>query len=188
MSSGPSNSAVATPSMSVRAMPWVFVLIWSTGFIVARFGMPYVPPLHFLSIRYALTLLCFGLWVALAKVAWPSSRVQWGHLAVTGFLMQAGYLGGVWSAVRAGMGAALVALLVGLQPVLTALWLAYRGGAPSRRHRSPTPGDPRAPSPARPPTAVGPRGDAAPMSVRADRHRPLTTRRTSPTTRRSAVG
>ncbi len=133
MSSGPSNSAVATPSMSVRAMPWVFVLIWSTGFIVARFGMPYVPPLHFLSIRYALTLLCFGLWVALAKVAWPSSRVQWGHLAVTGFLMQAGYLGGVWSAVRAGMGAALVALLVGLQPVLTALWLAYRGGAPSRR-------------------------------------------------------
>ena len=114
-------------------MPWVFVLIWSTGFIVARFGMPYVPPLHFLSIRYALTLLCFGVWVWLAKVAWPASRDQWGHLAITGILMQAGYLGGVWSAVRAGMGAALVALLVGLQPVLTALWLAHRGGAPSRR-------------------------------------------------------
>ena len=120
-------------SASVRAMPWVFVLIWSTGFIVARFGMPYVPPLHFLSIRYALTLLCFALWIWLARVAWPADRMQWGHLVVTGVLMQAGYLGGVWSAVRAGMGAGLVALLVGLQPVLTALWLAGRGGAVSRR-------------------------------------------------------
>ena len=131
--SGAAPSRSPGESASVRAMPWVFVLIWSTGFIVARFGMPYVPPLHFLSIRYALTLLCFGLWVWLAKIAWPTNRRQWAHLAVTGLLMQAGYLGGVWSAVRAGMGAALVALLVGLQPVLTALWLAYRGGAPSRR-------------------------------------------------------
>ncbi len=120
-------------SASVRAMPWVFVLIWSTGFIVARFGMPYVPPLHFLSIRYALTLLCFALWVWLARVAWPANRMQCGHLVVTGVLMQAGYLGGVWSAVRAGMGAGLVALLVGLQPVLTALWLVGRGGAVSQR-------------------------------------------------------
>ncbi len=132
MSTAPSLPAAPT-SASVRAMPWLFVLIWSTGFIVARFGMPYVPPLHFLSIRYALTLLCFALWVWLSNVAWPTSRTQWGHLAITGILMQAGYLGGVWSAVRAGMGAALVALLVGLQPVLTALWLAHRGGAPSRR-------------------------------------------------------
>ena len=131
----PSGAVASTPAAAaaVRAMPWLFVLIWSTGFIVARFGMPYVPPLHFLVIRYALTLVCFGLWVWLARVSWPAERVQWAHLVVTGALMQAGYLGGVWSAVRAGMGAALVALLVGLQPVLTALWLAGRGGAVSRR-------------------------------------------------------
>ncbi|PLC03469.1 EamA family transporter [Variovorax sp. RO1] len=117
----------------LRAMPAVFVLIWSTGFIVARYGMPYAPPLKFLAVRYALSLACFGLWVTLARVAWPSKRTQWGHLAVTGVLMQAGYLGGVWAAVHAGMGAGLVALLVGIQPVLTAVWLSFNGGRISGR-------------------------------------------------------
>ncbi len=110
-------------------MPAVFVLIWSTGFIVARYAMPYAPPLKFLAVRYALSVLCFLVWVRLARVSWPRERAQWGHLAVTGILMQAGYLGGVWAAVRAGMGSGLVALLVGIQPVLTAVWLSMRGGA-----------------------------------------------------------
>jgi drug/metabolite transporter (DMT)-like permease len=126
-------AAAARNAGWLRAMPAVFVLIWSTGFIVARYGMPYAPPLKFLAVRYALSLVCFGLWVALARVAWPKSRVQWGHLAVTGVLMQAGYLGGVWAAVHAGMGAGLVALLVGIQPVLTAVWLAFNGGRISKR-------------------------------------------------------
>jgi len=107
----------------VRAMPWVFVLIWSTGFVVARLGMPHAPPLGFLAIRYALSVLCFGIWIVLARAVWPRSQRQWIHLAATGILMHAGYLGGVWSAVKAGIGAGTVALLVGLQPVLTAIWL-----------------------------------------------------------------
>ncbi|MGJ7602930.1 DMT family transporter [Variovorax sp. LT1R20] len=126
-------AATARGSGWLRAMPAVFVLIWSTGFIVARYGMPYAPPLKFLAVRYALSLVCFGVWVALAKVAWPKERSQWGHLAVTGVLMQAGYLGGVWAAVHAGMGAGLVALLVGVQPVLTAIWLSFNGGRISKR-------------------------------------------------------
>ncbi|MGJ7494263.1 DMT family transporter [Variovorax sp. RT4R15] len=117
----------------LRLMPAVFVLIWSTGFIVARYGMPHAPPLKFLVVRYALSLLCFGLWVAATRVAWPVQRAQWLHLAVTGILMQAGYLGGVWAAVKAGMGSGLVALLVGLQPVLTAIWMSMHGGAITRR-------------------------------------------------------
>lgn len=119
----------------IRAMPWVFVLIWSTGFVVARFGMPYAPPLTFLSIRYALSLVCFLAWIRLARVDWPSDVAQWGHLAVVGILIHAGYLGGVWSAIKAGIGAGTVALLVGLQPVLTALWSSWigaRGGAMPR--------------------------------------------------------
>ena len=108
----------------LRAMPWVFVLIWSTGFIVARYGMPHAPPFTFLAWRYALSIALFLLWVWWARVAWPRSGAQWGHLAVLGLLMHAGYLGGVWAAVKAGMGAGLVALLVGLQPVLTAIWLS----------------------------------------------------------------
>ena len=108
----------------IRAMPWVFVLIWSTGFIVAKFGMPHAPPLKFLAIRFALSILCFLIWIMFARVTWPASRRQWLHLAVTGALMHAGYLGGIWAAVKSGMGAGLSSLIIGLQPVLTALWLS----------------------------------------------------------------
>ena len=126
-------TGAARSSGWLRSMPAVFVLIWSTGFIVARFGMPYAPPLKFLAVRYALSALCFLVWVRAARVAWPRDRAQWGHLAVMGVLMQAGYLGGVWAAVRAGMGSGLVALLVGIQPVLTAVWLSMFGGRITRR-------------------------------------------------------
>ena len=121
MSSPGSNSAL------IRAMPAVFVLIWSTGFIVAKYGLPYAPPLTFLAIRYVLSLACFLVWIAIARVAWPANRSQWLHLGVTGILIHAGYLGGVWSAVKGGMGSGLSALIVGLQPVLTAVWVSRMG-------------------------------------------------------------
>lgn len=117
-------------------MPWVFVLIWSTGFVVARFGMPHAPPMKFLALRYGLSLVCFGAWVGLARIAWPRTPAQWGHLAVVGVLVHAGYLGGVWAAVKAGIGAGTVALLVGLQPVLTALWVSATSGSQARVTRA----------------------------------------------------
>jgi drug/metabolite transporter (DMT)-like permease len=121
--SGASGTASARDRL-VQAMPPVFVLIWSTGFIVARYGMPYAPPISFLSLRYALSVLSFGVWIVLSRAAWPRGRAQWLHLAVSGVLMHAGYLGGVWAAVKSGMGAGTIALLVGLQPVLTAVWVS----------------------------------------------------------------
>ena len=108
-------------------MPAVFVLIWSTGFIVARYGMPHAPPLTFLSWRYLLSLLAFAPWIWLAGAAWPRGATQWLHLAVSGVLMHAGYLGGVWAAVRLGMSAGTIALIVGLQPLLTAVWVNWQG-------------------------------------------------------------
>jgi drug/metabolite transporter (DMT)-like permease len=109
-------------------LPAVFVLIWSTGFIVARYGMPYSPPFKFLALRYLFSVLCFAAWAIAARASWPKERRQLLHLGVTGMLMHAGYLGGVWAAVKDGMGAGLAALLVGLQPVLTAVWISARGG------------------------------------------------------------
>jgi len=100
-------ATVATTSFALRMMPAVFVLIWSTGFIVARYGMPHAPPMSFLAIRYALSAICFALWAFALRAAWPRQRAQWGHLGITGVLIHAGYLGGVWSAVKLGMGAGL---------------------------------------------------------------------------------
>ena len=117
----------------VRSMPIVFVLIWSTGFIVARYGMPHSPPFKFLALRFALSILCFLPWIWLSAVRWPAGGRQWLHLAVTGILMHAFYLGGVWAAVKAGMGSGVSALIVGLQPVLTAVWLSSTSGQVSRR-------------------------------------------------------
>jgi drug/metabolite transporter (DMT)-like permease len=111
----------------LRAMPAVFVLIWSTGFVVARYGMPHAPPLHFLAVRYALSIAAFLVWIGLSKAPWPRERAQWWHLAVTGMLIHAGYLGGVWAAVKHGLAAGTVSLIVGLQPVLTALWVSWTG-------------------------------------------------------------
>ncbi|MBL8339859.1 MAG: DMT family transporter [Rubrivivax sp.] len=108
-------------------MPVVFVLIWSTGFIVARLGMPHAGPMGFLAWRYALSIAAFLVWIAWARAAWPRSRTQWAHLAVAGVLMHAGYLGGVWAAVKAGIGAGTSALIVGFQPLLTALWVSATG-------------------------------------------------------------
>ncbi|MBL8326997.1 MAG: DMT family transporter [Rubrivivax sp.] len=108
-------------------MPAVFVLIWSTGFIVARFGMPHAGPMGFLAWRYALSMAAFLVWIAWARAAWPRGRAQWAHLAVAGVLMHAGYLGGVWAAVKAGIGAGTSALIVGFQPLLTALWVSATG-------------------------------------------------------------
>lgn len=117
----------------LRAMPAVFVLIWSTGFVVARYGMPHAPPFSFLALRYLLSIVAFGIWIALSRPSWPASPSQWLHLGVTGVLMHAGYLGGVWFAVKGGLGAGLAALIVGLQPLLTALWLSAYDRGPSGR-------------------------------------------------------
>lgn len=114
---------------ALQLMPMVFVLIWSTGFVVARFGMPHAPPLSFLSVRYALSVLAFLVWVQWSGAKWPQGQRQWLHLAVAGVLMHAGYLGGVWVAVKGGLGAGMAALLVGFQPLLTALWVSAMGGA-----------------------------------------------------------
>jgi drug/metabolite transporter (DMT)-like permease len=120
----------------LAAMPAIFVLIWSTGFIVARYAMPHAPAMKFLALRYLLSVACFAAWVFAARVAMPRRRAQVAHLAVTGVVMHAGYLGGVWAAIKLGMGAGLVALLAGLQPVLTAIWISSSGGAVSARQWS----------------------------------------------------
>ena len=126
------NTATGTRQpLLLASMPWVFVAIWSTGFVVARLAMPHAPPLGFLCWRYAASLLAFGAWIAMARAPWPQGRSQWGHLAVSGVLMHAGYLGGVWAAVRLGMPAGTTALIVGLQPLFTALWVSRGAGQAS---------------------------------------------------------
>ena len=105
-------------SLMIAAMPGVFVLLWSTGFIGARLGLPYAEPMTFLAVRFAAVIALFALVIAILRVPWPTLQDS-RHEAVTGVLLHSGYLGAVFSAIELGMPAALAALIVGLQPLLT---------------------------------------------------------------------
>ncbi len=122
----------ATTSAFTRAMPVLFVLLWSTGFIGAKFGLPYAPPLKFLLWRFVFVISLMGAIALATRAAWPRG-VQWLHVAVAGILLQAGYLGGVFAAIGLGMTAGLSALIVSLQPILTAFAGPLVGERVSRR-------------------------------------------------------
>ena len=105
--------------------PALFVLLWSTGFVGAKYGLPYAPPFTFLGLR----LVTAAVLLAVCAAALPSGRTtvrrtrrhQYGHAAVAGLLLHAGYLGGVFYAISVGVPAGVSAVVVSLQPVLTAL-------------------------------------------------------------------
>lgn len=112
------------------AFPLLFVVLWSTGFIAAKYGLPYAPPLTFLLYRFALVATLMGVVALVSGASWPGSRRQVGHVVVAGWLVHGVYLGGVFVAIANGMSAGMAAMLVGLQPILTVLlaraWLGER--------------------------------------------------------------
>ena len=107
-----------------NAIAPIFVIIWSTGFVIARLAMPYVEPATFLFWRFAGVLAAMTALSLVWRITWPS-RSQIKHIAIAGVLLQFGYLLGVWFAVRLGMTAGLAAIIVGLQPILTAWFAAW---------------------------------------------------------------
>ncbi|HUL68147.1 MAG TPA: DMT family transporter [Burkholderiaceae bacterium] len=111
----------------LAAMPLTFVLLWSTGFIVAKAAAPHAPPLTFLLYRFAgvVVVLLPLAWVT--RAPWPQTPRAWIDAAVVGLLLQATYLGGVWVAIALGMPAGVSSLLVGTQPLLTAVFVGTVG-------------------------------------------------------------
>jgi drug/metabolite transporter (DMT)-like permease len=108
------------------AFPLIFVLLWSTGFIGARLGLPHTEPLTFLFIRYIAVLACMTLVAVLMRAPWPASASAWFHIGVAGLLLHGVYLGGVFIAISKGLPAGVTSLVVGVQPLLTAVgagWL-----------------------------------------------------------------
>lgn len=105
----------------VQAFPLLFVLLWSTGFLGARLGLPHAQPLTFLLLRY-LAVISLLLPIAWASGApWPARRSDWLHIGVAGLLVHGVYLGGVFVAISMGLSAGVASLIVGLQPLLTAI-------------------------------------------------------------------
>ncbi|MDP1611087.1 MAG: DMT family transporter [Sulfuritalea sp.] len=109
-----------------RSVPLLFVLLWSTGFIGAKLGLPHADPLSFLLVRYLFVLSLMTLIALAMRAPWPRDARQWFHIGVAGLLVHAIYLGGVFVSIAKGLPAGVASLVVGIQPLLTAVgagWL-----------------------------------------------------------------
>lgn len=103
-----------------RYAPLLFVLLWSTGFIGARLGLPHAEPLTFLLLRYAVVIVLLAAVAAAMRAPWPKTARAWLHIGVSGVLVHAIYLGGVFVAISRGLPAGVSSVVVGIQPLLTA--------------------------------------------------------------------
>lgn len=107
--------------MLSRLAPAIFVVLWSSGWIVAKIAAMHADPLTFLTLRHALGALAFALVAQAAGAAWPGSASQRLHAFVCGTLLHGLYLAGLWWAIGQGVPAGLSGIIAGLQPLLTAL-------------------------------------------------------------------
>ena len=103
------------------AFPLLFVVLWATGFIGARLGLPHVEPLTFLLIRYVIVIAVMTVVAVVARAPWPRTAREWLHIGVAGLMIHAIYLGGVFIAISRGLPAGVTSIVVGLQPLLTAV-------------------------------------------------------------------
>lgn len=115
-----SPSPVSLQSLALGSMPGVFVLLWSTGFIGAKLGLPYAEPMTFLVLRFAIVTVLLAAFAGLSGAPWPRDWKMVVHIAVAGVLLHAVYLGGVFASIFHGVPAGISALIVGIQPLLVA--------------------------------------------------------------------
>ena len=119
--------ALALSGMLSLLLPGVFVVLWSTGFVFAKLGLPYVGPFTFLELRFIIVAALLTLLALATGAPWPP-RDKLPAIAIGGLLVHAGYLGGVFAAISVGVEAGVAAIVSGLQPVLTAaLAVAFLG-------------------------------------------------------------
>jgi drug/metabolite transporter (DMT)-like permease len=107
-------------STLARVAPGIFVLLWATGFLIAKLGVPYAQPMTILAIRFVLAAIMMASVAFIMRAPWPRSWRRIGHIATVGILLHAVYLGGCYVAIYAGMPAGMAALIAGFQPILTA--------------------------------------------------------------------
>ncbi len=117
-------TSTETSTLQRLGGPALFVLLWSTGFVGAKYGLPYAPPFTFLALRLAVAAVLLALLAAALRSARMTSRAQYGRAAVAGALLHAGYLGGTFYGISRGIPAGVAAVVVSLQPVLTAVLAA----------------------------------------------------------------
>lgn len=101
--------------------PGIFLAMWSTGYVAAKFGLGYIEPMTFLTLRFACVVVIMAVLFAVLRPPLPKTLLEWAHLAIVGFLLQAMYFGMCYMSFNAGLSVGILALLLAMQPILTAL-------------------------------------------------------------------
>ena len=121
----PDTTPVARPAADhpawLRAAPFIFLVLWSGGFIALKFGLAYADPLTFLALRYLLVVLLLALPFLILRPPLPSTRAAWINLTVVALLVQAGYFAFTYLSLALGMSAGVVAVITSQQPILVGL-------------------------------------------------------------------
>jgi drug/metabolite transporter (DMT)-like permease len=107
-------------SLFLILTPAIFVLLWSTGWIAARYAAPHADPLTFLSVRYVVAFIVIALFAIVVRAPWPATKIAITHTLISGVLIHAIYLGAIWWAIKKGVPAGISGLIAALQPLLTA--------------------------------------------------------------------
>ena len=114
-------TATYCPALPAMLLPFLFIVMWSSGYVVGKMALPFVGPYTLIFIRFASAALILLAVALVTKAPWPNTRAQYGHLIVVGLLIQALQFGGLYMGLGLGVSAAVAALIVGTMPVFTAL-------------------------------------------------------------------
>ena len=119
-----SNTKSAPQQLLLVGAPSLFVVLWSTGYISARLGLPYAEAGTFLMMRFALAAIFMAAFVVASRAPLPTSFREWAHCAVVGALVHGLYLYGGFASIQEGLTPTTIAVVVGMQPVITAVLIA----------------------------------------------------------------
>lgn len=114
------NPTPSPDTLFIKAMPVIFVFFWSTGFIGAKMGLPYIEPMTFLAVRFGICVLLMIPVVLLTRTHWPARGIDYVHISIGGLLMHGGYLGFVFLSISLGTPAGISSLITGIQPLIVA--------------------------------------------------------------------
>ena len=111
----------ADPPRWLVLAPALFLGLWSTGYVAAKFGLAFAEPMTFLALRFACVVAIMAVLFFVLRPPLPNTPMDWAHLAIVGFLIQSMYFGMCYMAFKSGLAVGTLALVLSLQPILVGL-------------------------------------------------------------------
>jgi drug/metabolite transporter (DMT)-like permease len=113
-------STTAPPTWLTFA-PGIFLVMWSTGYVGAKFGLGYIEPMTFLTLRFACVVVIMAVLFVIIRPPLPNTQAEWMHLAIVGFLLQAMYFGMCYMSFSTGLSVGTLSLILAMQPIIVGL-------------------------------------------------------------------